>query len=126
MDFSLTSEQQDLVALARDFARREIAPHVADYDRDGLLDVYFCTYSFYQGLSDYGFPKPYYDAQNGPPNFLLRNNGNHAFEDVTAKAGLDISNNRFSFAPTWCDTEGMGWPDLYVANDFGRHLRART
>jgi Flp pilus assembly protein TadD/peroxiredoxin len=95
---------------------------VADYNRDGLLDVYFCTYSFYQGLSDYGFPKPYYDAQNGPPNFLLKNAGAHAFEDVTAKAGLDVSNNRFSFAAVWNDYDRDGWLDLYVVNDFGRKV----
>jgi Flp pilus assembly protein TadD/peroxiredoxin len=99
---------------------------VADYNRDGLLDVYFCTYSFYQGLSDYGFPKPYYDAQNGPPNFLLKNVGGHAFEDVTAKAGLDVSNNRFSFAAVWNDYDRDGWLDLYVVNDFGRKVLYRN
>jgi len=25
----------------------------ADYDRDGWLDVYFCLYSYYQGLGQY-------------------------------------------------------------------------
>ena len=60
---------------------------VADYDRDGLLDLYFCTYSFYQGLSDYEYPNPYHDAQNGPPNFLLKNRGGHIFEDVTIPSG---------------------------------------
>lgn len=39
MDFSLTPEQEDLVALARDFSRREIAPHVADYDREERFPV---------------------------------------------------------------------------------------
>lgn len=39
MDFALTSEQQDLVSLARDFSRREIAPHVADYDREERFPV---------------------------------------------------------------------------------------
>ena len=34
VDFSLTHEQEDLLALARDFATREVAPHVADYDRE--------------------------------------------------------------------------------------------
>jgi Flp pilus assembly protein TadD len=95
---------------------------VADYDRDGLLDVYFCTYSFYQGLSEYEFPKPYYDAQNGPPNFLLKNRGDHAFEDVTTASELDVSNNRFSFAGVWNDYDRDGWPDLYVVNDFGRKV----
>jgi alkylation response protein AidB-like acyl-CoA dehydrogenase len=39
VDFSLTPEQEDLVALARDFSRREIAPHVADYDREERFPV---------------------------------------------------------------------------------------
>jgi glutaryl-CoA dehydrogenase (non-decarboxylating) len=34
MDFSLTSEQESLLELARDFAAREIAPAVAQYDRE--------------------------------------------------------------------------------------------
>jgi alkylation response protein AidB-like acyl-CoA dehydrogenase len=39
MDFSLTPEQQDLISLARDFARREIAPYVSDYDRDERFPI---------------------------------------------------------------------------------------
>ena len=92
----------------------------ADYDRDGLLDVYLCVYSYYQGLSQYQFPSPYYDAQNGPPNFLFRNRGDGTFEDVSVSSGMDVNNNRFSFAAEWCDYDGDGWPDVYVANDFGR------
>ncbi len=42
------------------------------------------------------------------------------FEDVTAETGMNENNDRFSFAPAWCDFDGDGWPDLYVANDFGR------
>lgn len=99
---------------------------VADYNRDGLLDIYFCTYSFYQGLSDYQYPKPYYDAQNGPPNFLLRNRGNHNFEDVTVPSGMDVNNNRFSFDAVWNDYDRDGWPDLYVVNDFGRKVLYRN
>jgi len=33
---------------------------------------------------------------------------------------MNYNNDRFSFAPAWCDYDGDGWPDLYVANDFGR------
>jgi FG-GAP-like repeat len=62
---------------------------VADYNRDGLLDIYFCVYSYYQGLNQYQFPSPYYDAQNGPPNFLFRNRGDGTFEDVTMASGVD-------------------------------------
>src|SRR4029077_15841413 len=35
--------------------------------------------------------------------------------------GISENNDRFSFAPAWCDFDGDGWPDLYVANDFGRN-----
>ena len=99
---------------------------VADYNRDGLLDVYFCLYSFYQGLSEYQYPSPYYDAQNGPPNFLLKNRGDYTFEDVTVSSGMDRSNNRFSFDCSWNDYNNDGWPDLYVVNDFGRKVLYRN
>ncbi len=39
MDFSLTNDQERLLELARDFARREIAPHVADYDREERFPI---------------------------------------------------------------------------------------
>jgi tetratricopeptide (TPR) repeat protein/peroxiredoxin len=93
---------------------------LADYDRDGWLDIYFCLYSYYEGMDQYRYPTPYYDARNGPPNFLLRGNRDGTFSDVTAEAGLPQNNNRFSFDCGWCDYNNDGWPDLYVVNDFGR------
>jgi tetratricopeptide (TPR) repeat protein len=93
---------------------------VADYDRDGWLDIYFCLYVYYQGTDQYKYPTPYYDAENGPPNFLLRNNRDGTFRDVTVAAGLDQHNTRYSFCCAWNDYNADGWPDLYVVNDFGR------
>ena len=93
---------------------------IADYDRDGLLDIYFCLYSYYAGLDQYHYPVPYFDARNGPPNFLLHNEGNATFTDRTAAAGLNVDNDRYSFACAWGDLNSDGTPDLYVANDFGR------
>src|SRR5580704_4059392 len=92
----------------------------ADYDRDGWLDIYFCLYVYYQGADQYKYPVPYYDAQNGPPNFLMRNNRDGTFRDVTAQTGLDKNNSRYSFCCGWNDYNRDGWPDLYVVNDFGR------
>jgi Flp pilus assembly protein TadD/peroxiredoxin len=93
---------------------------VADYDRDGRLDIYFCVYSYYLGLDQYHYPVPYFDARNGPPNFLLHNEGNATFVDKTDAAGLSAENDRYSFACAWGDSTGKGLPDLCVANDFGR------
>ena len=93
---------------------------VADYDRDGWLDVYFCLYSYYQGTGQYRYPSPYHNAENGPPNFLLRNNRDGSFRDVTADSGLNKNNTRYSFCCGWNDFNNDGWQDLYVVNDFGR------
>jgi hypothetical protein len=116
----------------------------ADYDGDGLLDVYISTY---QGvmlkreiareghipaeglLSDY---LPQNDAQRlaklrlsdeyhrfinmpGPPNVLLHNLGGR-FDVVHDASALRIFRN--SYQGTWGDYDGDGDPDLYVANDF--------
>ena len=97
----------------------------ADYDRDGRVDLYLCCYVYFQSEDQYRYPVPYHDAQNGPPNFLFRNvpaaDGALLFDDVTEAAGLNHNNNRYSFAPAWCDLAGDGYPSLYVANDFGRN-----
>ncbi|MDC0934780.1 VCBS repeat-containing protein, partial [Pirellulales bacterium] len=46
-----------------------------DFDADGLLDVYACSYAD-------DSPMPYHDANNGEPNHLFRNLGNLRFADV--------------------------------------------
>lgn len=93
---------------------------LGDYDRDGWLDIYFCLYTYYRGTGQYKYPLPYYDANNGPPNFLMRNRRDGSFVDVTSETGLNQNNNRYSFCCAWNDYNHDGWPDLYVVNDFGR------
>jgi Flp pilus assembly protein TadD/peroxiredoxin len=112
--------KRDAFTFARDPQGTFTHAAVADYDRDGRLDIYFCLYSYYLGLDQYHYPVPYFDARNGPPNFLLHNEGNGRFVDRTEAAGLNKNNNRYSFACAWQDSKASGFPDIYVANDFGR------
>ncbi len=113
-------------ALKRDAFKFARAPQgtfthaaVADYDRDGRLDIYFCMYMYYLGLDQYHYPIPYYDARNGPPNCLFHNEGNGTFVETTEAAGLNADNDRYSFSCAWGDSNNNGLPDLFVANDFG-------
>lgn len=97
----------------------------ADYDGDGRVDLYLCSYIYFHSEDQYSYPAPYHDSTGGPPNFLFQNrlaeDGSGSFEDVTAAVGLDQNNDRYSFAAAWCDYDSDARPELYVANDFGRN-----
>ena len=110
--------------------RLENIPHgfgmaSSDYDRDGDLDLFICQY-YAPRRSDAdalrgSFPHPYpiYDATNGGPNVLLRNEGDWNFVDVTNEAGLATGNFRYSYTCVWEDLDNDGDQDLFVVNDFG-------
>ncbi len=77
-----------------------------DYDRDGWLDVYITT----NLLDNARHP-------NGQRGYLFHNNRDGTFSNVTERAG--ISGETCSHSATWWDYDNDGWPDLYVANDYG-------
>jgi hypothetical protein len=86
---------------------------VADYDRDGLMDVYITR----PGLGKAG---SWIDGKSGDKrgNQLWHNKGNWYFEDVTTKSGT-AGGQRSVFSAVWLDANNDGWPDLYVPNEFG-------
>jgi hypothetical protein len=77
----------------------------ADYDRDGFIDCYLVT-----NILD--FTK----SPQGRRDYLLHNNGNGTFTDVSKAAGIwGLTQGHTAI---WMDLNHDGWPDLYVANDF--------
>jgi hypothetical protein len=86
---------------------------IADYDRDGFLDAYVAR----MGDHEKSAPHPNYSARNGMPNLLLRNRGDGTFVEVAESAG--VASRGWDLAAAWGDYDGDGWPDLYVANEFG-------
>jgi len=83
-----------------------------DYDRDGKPDLYVLVY----GPRDRG---PNIQADNAPPNRMFHNNGDGTFTDVTKQTRT--GDTGWGLAVECADLDGDGWPDIYVANDFGNN-----
>lgn len=92
---------------------------VADYDRDGLVDIYF-SYAA-PGPSSHSGRTSWIDDQSGDPNRLFRNRGNFQFEDVTEFAHASAG-HRSTFTSVWLDADDDGWPDIYVVNELGSNI----
>ena len=77
----------------------------ADYDRDGFVDCYLVT-----NILDFS------KSPQGRRDYLLHNNGNGTFTDVSKQAGIwGLTQGHTAI---WVDINHDGWPDHYVANDF--------
>jgi len=102
----------------------------ADYDGDGLLDVYLSTYGIDDDLQAaflspaerleikrrWGSGGHMFRDRPGPPNVLLRNLGDGRFGPAPNADTLAVWRN--TFQSTWSDYDGDGDMDVYLANDF--------
>lgn len=93
-----------------------------DYDRDGLLDIFIGGYysenvNLWHLETTKMMPESFEYAKNGGRKYLLRNRGDGSFEDVTERMG--IKTRRWALAAAAADLRGTGYPDLFIANDYG-------
>ncbi|MHC4810343.1 MAG: CRTAC1 family protein [Planctomycetota bacterium] len=103
-----------------------------DYDRDGDLDLFVCRYVQWSREIDeaVNFTLNGVDRAYGPPknfrgthNVLFRNEGDGTFADVSAEAGIEVTNPATgepmgkALAVCFADVDEDGWIDILVAND---------
>lgn len=93
-----------------------------DYDRDGKLDLFLAGYyseniNLWNLKDTLMMPESFEYASNGGRKFLFHNLGNGKFEEVGEKLGL--KSNRWALAAVAADLRGTGYPDLFIANDYG-------
>ncbi|MVO98888.1 CRTAC1 family protein [Paenibacillus lutrae] len=71
----------------------------ADYDQDGLMDLYFVN------------------SAKGSKNALYHNNGDGTYTETAGKLGLaDVNTDGISEAAVWFDYNNSGYPSLFVGS----------
>ncbi len=93
-----------------------------DFDNDGKLDLFAGGYyaddvNLWHLKTTKVMPESFEYATNGGRKYLFRNLGDGKFEEVSAKLG--IASNRWALAAVAADLRGTGYPDLFIANDYG-------
>ena len=93
-----------------------------DYDRDGLLDLFLPGYwsedvDLAHLKTTKIMPESFEYAENGGRKYLFHNLGGGRFDEVSARLG--INSRRWTLAAAAADLTGSGFPDLFLANDYG-------
>jgi hypothetical protein len=101
-------------------ATNALSAAVLDFDRDGDLDVYLGAYFVDTNMFALDRTHVLHDSwetsRNGGRNLFYRNDGGR-FVEVTSAVGLEDTG--WTMALGVSDYDRDGWPDIYVANDYG-------
>ncbi len=93
-----------------------------DYDRDGKLDLFVGGYyaddvDLWNLKTTRMMPESFEYASNGGRKYLFHNLGDGRFEEASERLG--IKSTRWALAAVAADLRGTGFPDLFIANDYG-------
>jgi hypothetical protein len=93
-----------------------------DYDRDGRIDLFLGGYysetvDLWHLTNTEMMPESFEYARNGGRKFLFHNLGDGRFEETSERLG--INTRRWALAASAADLRGTGFPDLFIANDYG-------
>lgn len=93
-----------------------------DYDKDGRLDLLLAGYwsediDLWRLKTTRIMPESFEYAENGGRKYLFHNRGDGTFGEVAESLGL--RSRRWTLAAAAADLRGTGYPDLFLANDYG-------
>jgi len=94
-----------------------------DYNNNGYLDLFIGGYyhedvNLFELSDTRMMPDSYEYATNGGLNYLLENQGDGTFRDVSEESGLQET-RRWTLAAAAADINNSGFPDIVLANDYG-------
>ncbi len=92
-----------------------------DYNNDGNIDLLIGGYykeniDLWHLKNTKMMPESFEYADNGGRNYLLENQGNETFKDVTDAQG--IASTKWTLAMGSMDINNDGFQDLFIANDY--------
>jgi hypothetical protein len=99
-----------------------------DYDRDGFVDLFVCSYVRYDPLTSAVCKAPDGSPAYCPPEVypparcrLYHNRGDGTFQDVSRRSGVGKIAAR-ALGVEFVDYDHDGWPDIFVACDQSPNL----